>query len=379
MVVAEKRRGENSGNIFDTVLSIMGVTNLKSVSVHSTFPELGMDSMTAIEIKQTLERKYQFFLTAQDIRSMTLSKLKDLTSTQKTEAQAAPITLVDAALYVDIKLMLRNIGDAESASIPLVKLKTLVGDNDPAPHIFILPGIEGNSATVEAVCSKLKAHKAHVSCLQYVANKRRDSVEELAEAILPYIESVEYKINLERDCFRSELLYLLETKGKTAKVIFVDGSPEMVCNVANTYFPAGDEAQFQIIVLTVFMMSYMSYDEISKQKEALINCNTYVEKIEHLMSIAPRLDQPKDHIINGCIAVYDRLKAANKYKIRPAILKSDVTLIKAKSAFIAGLAADYGLSSILQNKPEVVTVNGNHSTIIDNADLANEINRVLNV
>lgn len=33
-----------------------------------------MDSMMAIEIKQTLERDFEVFLTAQDIRSMTFAR-----------------------------------------------------------------------------------------------------------------------------------------------------------------------------------------------------------------------------------------------------------------------------------------------------------------
>jgi len=34
--------------------------------------------MTAVEIKQTLEREFEVFLTAQDLRNMTFSKLASL-------------------------------------------------------------------------------------------------------------------------------------------------------------------------------------------------------------------------------------------------------------------------------------------------------------
>lgn len=51
---------------------------MKTVSLHSSLAELGMDSMMAVEIKQTLEREFEVFLTAQDIRSMTFAKLAEI-------------------------------------------------------------------------------------------------------------------------------------------------------------------------------------------------------------------------------------------------------------------------------------------------------------
>lgn len=37
-----------------------------------------MDSMMAVEIKQTLEREFEMFLSAQDIRGMTFARLTEL-------------------------------------------------------------------------------------------------------------------------------------------------------------------------------------------------------------------------------------------------------------------------------------------------------------
>jgi fatty acid synthase, animal type len=54
---------------------------LKTVSLHSTLAELGMDSMMAVEIKQTLEREFEVFLSAQDIRGLTFARLTELAQT----------------------------------------------------------------------------------------------------------------------------------------------------------------------------------------------------------------------------------------------------------------------------------------------------------
>lgn len=55
-----------------------GLKDLKTISQHSTLAELGMDSMMAVEIKQTLEREFEMFLSAQDIRGMTFARLTEL-------------------------------------------------------------------------------------------------------------------------------------------------------------------------------------------------------------------------------------------------------------------------------------------------------------
>lgn len=73
MVVAEKRLA-NGSNIIETVANILGLRDIKTVSPHTKLPEMGMDSMMGVEIKQTLEREYDVFLTAQDIRNLTFAR-----------------------------------------------------------------------------------------------------------------------------------------------------------------------------------------------------------------------------------------------------------------------------------------------------------------
>ncbi|KAF4517409.1 hypothetical protein B566_EDAN005018 [Ephemera danica] len=75
MVVAEKDR--SSDNVLDAVANILGIKDVKTVSHHSTLAELGMDSMMAVEIKQTLEREFQMVFSPQDIRALTFAKLEE--------------------------------------------------------------------------------------------------------------------------------------------------------------------------------------------------------------------------------------------------------------------------------------------------------------
>ena len=57
-----------------------GIRDLKTISVNSTLAELGMDSMTAVEIKETLEREFEVYLTPQEIRNLTFARLDELSA-----------------------------------------------------------------------------------------------------------------------------------------------------------------------------------------------------------------------------------------------------------------------------------------------------------
>lgn len=55
-------------------LTCLGIKDLRTISMQATLAELGMDSMMAVEIKQSLEREFEIFLTAKDIRTLTFSR-----------------------------------------------------------------------------------------------------------------------------------------------------------------------------------------------------------------------------------------------------------------------------------------------------------------
>jgi len=57
------------------------------VAQYTSLAELGMDSMMAVEIKQTLEREYDIFLTAEDIRNLNFSKLMSYKEREKAQTR----------------------------------------------------------------------------------------------------------------------------------------------------------------------------------------------------------------------------------------------------------------------------------------------------
>lgn len=51
----------------------VGISDLKKVNINATLAELGMDSIVATSIKQTLEREFNKSISFQDLRRQTLA------------------------------------------------------------------------------------------------------------------------------------------------------------------------------------------------------------------------------------------------------------------------------------------------------------------
>lgn len=186
MVVAEKRASSsNAGSIVDTVINILGLRDLKTISLHSTLAELGMDSMMAVEIKQTLERQFEVFLTPQDIRSMTFAKLQEIGASEdkekKSEVEPKSINQVSD---VGLNYLIRAIGDESLAYHPLLRIPSLCEDGSTVEQpttvqrtLFVIPGLEGVASMMEPLSKNLNLQ---VLCLQYDIVGVASTIEEMA-------------------------------------------------------------------------------------------------------------------------------------------------------------------------------------------------------
>lgn len=49
---------------------------MNSISIYSPLPELGMDSISGLEVKQTLEQQYDIFFSPKELISLTFAELE---------------------------------------------------------------------------------------------------------------------------------------------------------------------------------------------------------------------------------------------------------------------------------------------------------------
>lgn len=155
----------------------LGLKDLNNVACHTPLPELGMDSMMAVEIKQTLEREFDVFLTIQDIRYLNFAKLIEMLDKD---------TLNDENVLVNeltgIKLLVRLIGNDDLTPDVCMDLSTK--RDITRNEIFLLPGLEGCGNIFSSLIQQIEAP---ATCLQhgvYHIGTGYTSINEIADQLL---------------------------------------------------------------------------------------------------------------------------------------------------------------------------------------------------
>ncbi|XP_018572598.1 fatty acid synthase-like [Anoplophora glabripennis] len=375
IVVAEKRGINSADNIVDAVINILGLNDSKSVSLHSTLAELGMDSITAVEIKQVLERDFEVFLTAKDIRTMTLAKLREMQNEKLGEQDGN-----ENVAHFGIEMVIRTIGNEMQSSLPYVEMISKISRDSEAPTVFLFPGIDGVIDVYQDLTKELNAHAIGV---QLNLDDNQSTIKEMAESVMTTLDKclcsnefilVAYSFGA---IVALEVVSILESRGYHATIIIIDGSPllqkQMLLNLE-----IETDRIFETAVLCHLLSFYMTIEEVGKHKEKIFKCDTWDDRVDLGIEI---IKHNTTHEANyqRLVAnrIYTRAKALMTYTPSYTKLKSRVKLLKPSQAIVTGLPEDYGLSEYFETPIEVLTVNGNHVTILENEIVAATINECL--
>lgn len=79
MVLAEKQNHSDSisnENLIDSVANVLGIKDAKSIINRQSLTEFGMDSLMCTEIKELLERNFNYVITSREIRELTFAQLE---------------------------------------------------------------------------------------------------------------------------------------------------------------------------------------------------------------------------------------------------------------------------------------------------------------
>lgn len=136
IVVAEKSfdadvSQDNQLSLIKSVLKIMGIRDIKTISTNATLAELGMDSLMSVEIKQTLEREFDIFLTAQELRVLTFKKLEEMSNTNSVNKT------VNESETNAPNFLFRNFGDEETSGQTILRINAI---SDKKSHRLFIPG-----------------------------------------------------------------------------------------------------------------------------------------------------------------------------------------------------------------------------------------------
>ncbi|XP_046414517.1 fatty acid synthase [Neodiprion fabricii] len=381
MVVAEKRAGgANATNIVDTVINIMGLKDLKTVSVHTPLAEIGMDSMMAVEIKQTIEREFEVFMTAQDIRALNFAKLQDLSAKLFEESIKHEKITELATDLGGIKILIRTLGTANLNKDICVPLPTKAEDR--RGEVFILPGIEGTHMVFNSLAPKLRAP---TTCLQLpLTIPNVVTIGDMADYFLPHVK----ERNKDRRDFiiagysfgslvAIELVRRLESEGLHGRLVLIDGAPDYMKAVLNQNLMAETDDQLQSRVLSE-IMDMLAPSVTATLVEELQNCVNWESKLAAFTKVLPaakNLDFPTETQQEICSAIYHRIKAILNYDVSAlSPLETPIILLRPKIHSVRSMPEDYGLKKITQGKIEVHYVEGNHVTMLEDNICATAIN-----
>lgn len=148
MVVAEKSfTASGKKNIIETVMNIMCIRDLKSVSLESSLAELGIDSLMTVELKQTLEREYEIFLTTQELRALTFSKIAELAKARETQEPQSMLKSAEESNPKYKNLFVGNLGEEKLSDETILSFGDKTSNSSECGALMI-PGIEGIAGEV---------------------------------------------------------------------------------------------------------------------------------------------------------------------------------------------------------------------------------------
>ncbi|XP_014477063.1 PREDICTED: fatty acid synthase [Dinoponera quadriceps] len=379
VVIAEKRLAYTAFNIVETVMNIMGVKDLKTVAQHVLLAELGMDSMMAVEIKQTLEYKFDKFFTPQDIRNLTFSKLTEM---DKDIAQEKSHIKDDGkAELPGMQLLIQIMGDKDITSDVCLELETK--RDYRKVDVFLIAGIEGCGHVFIPLASKIRPT---ATCLQYgVLNigYSLTSVPDYADYLLPYILP---KVENQRffvlvgysygSIIAIELARRLESRGLSGRLVLVDGAPNLMKTMINQFLSYSTESEFENNILLSISDTLLP----TLSGKLLLDLNKYEnweQKVESFLSYFSNVDIPlsMENLKALCTSIYIHLIALRKYDVSslPPI-RTPILLLKPTLQSIEMSEEDYGLRKITRDKVEIHYTEGNHVTMLNSDKVVAAIN-----
>uniref|UniRef100_T1P9U1 Fatty acid synthase n=1 Tax=Musca domestica TaxID=7370 RepID=T1P9U1_MUSDO len=385
MVVAEKRAARSgSESIIETVMNIMSIRDIKSISMGTTLSEMGMDSLMAVEIKQTLERDFDLVLSPQDLRSLTFQKLAEFEEARKREdAETVKMIFTSDSQNYGIELLLRNLGDESHCDKVTLPLETAANATRlQMPPCIIIPGLEGTAGmSWYKIASELNTRAL---LLQLHSFAEMTSVSEIAEAAFEHVKSV-LKVNepfyMIAYSFGSyvalRLTALLEKAGFRGKLMLIDGAPHFLTKLCLLHI--GED--FSDLELYDFLFTRIITQIFPDTKKESIGVEfhqllTLDQKMDKFLQYVENQDiYSKDYSKTIVQAMFRRIRMAAKCDLASLEkLNTPITLIRPAEVSLQDIDEDYCLQTLTNEKVIVKVIEGNHTTMLDNPLLTHYIN-----
>jgi len=396
------------GDLVKTILHVLGIKDPSTVDPNCTLGELGLDSLMAVEIRQALEREYDIVLTVQEIRALTINRIReigdgDVKKEKKDEQQDKGVVSAtdelgmtaaeQASIYVaenGVQLVSQVPGLSVSTSatgqrmfvvdknfaskaqlvLPSDDLILLNGDSGlklSGNPIFVVPPIQGDFSRLAVLTKKFTR-----PCVGLCWTNKMAQLQNLNDAASEHVKIIRHyypqlkTLDIIGYSFGAAIAFEIMTHIQVnklspplnaGKLILLDGSPDQI-NIGVRYITntldSEDEAVRVAEVMTVFLMQHSRFDYADLKKRILLN-STNELKLKFATDLLAKAigfkDQEQIEQLSLALEAYcRRFQIMLNYKTNPVKLESDVTLIRATEVYVGvkdnTVDEDYGLSKV---------------------------------
>ncbi|XP_055905959.1 fatty acid synthase-like [Eupeodes corollae] len=381
MVVAEKRLGQaGEQSLLETVMNIMSIRDPKSVSYGSTLSELGMDSLMAVDIKQTLERNFDLFLSPQDLRALTFQKLEEYSQNRGT-SKDVELTLEVEDITLQITKMVQNMGDEINFHKIILPINDVKNKKNP---IFFFSGIECSAGKVWSDLGKLIEAPAFIIQLHKTANMTsfdkiaNFAVNEIVSLIKPNesFQLVGYSYGA---IIASKVAYLLEQLGHQGKVVVIDGSPSVLSKLFHNYAETIGKENVDAMIFSNIVQLIVPEENAEKTAKIFASIHEFEGRLNAFQEYVRRQKVfSEQYLIAVTTAVIQRTRLINDIDLTTfKRFNAPICLIRASIPIMSSAPKDYELQMLTSNEVTIQVVEGNHSSILENPELTKTINEFL--
>lgn len=386
VVVADKYNSDATQDtklsLVKSVMKIMGIRDIKTVSTKATLAELGMDSLMSVEIKQMLEREFDCFLTAQQLRSTSLGKFQEMSNTQIETVKK------EKKYEAHLNVLFRNLGDESTSDETIFPINK--GKDEFTETVFI-PGVEGVGGSVwHELGANLKS-SAHL--LQLMKTRNEQTLQGVADMVIDDVIQCfakHIRFHVVGYSFGSliaiKIASMLEMYGYHGNVILIDGSPAYLKRLAQGMAKTTtlDDENKLFMVLFKHLCSAESTDRFVTTLDGLTDTPSKINLVIEHLSDEIKLTYSREYLYNMTVAILNRLKVVIGMNISDddisavidAKLRSKITLVRPTQSSFKDIDEDYGLHHYSEYPIEVRYVKGNHLSMLDNSELITIINNI---
>lgn len=167
----------------------------------------------------------------------------------------------------------------------------------------------------------------------------------------------------------------LEAMNMKGHIISIDGSASFAKQVCIASLQSDDsDKNYEIKLILSVVREINPAEDLKLFAEKLLQHSTWNEKTGCLFNYLQSINYPVVpsgvDIFNG---VYKKMSGIMSYTFSGSKIKSNITLLRAKSVALANISETYDLDSNTDGKVDVKYLDGSHLTIIQNAAIVDFI------